>query len=95
MARPEFSPEYWYLAFFSDGFRIWKESFFISLNRERGVGERAERERERWGERGGGGEGGERADSHLKGTKQLLVNCHHASSIIVVTAVVGGREQRH
>ena len=62
MARPEFSPEYWYLAFFSDGFRIWKESFFISLNRERGVGERAERERERWGERwgergGGGGRG--------------------------------------
>ena len=23
MGRPELSPEYWYLAFFSDGFRIW------------------------------------------------------------------------
>lgn len=23
--RPEFTPPYWYLAFFSDGFRIWEE----------------------------------------------------------------------
>lgn len=23
--RPEFTPPYWYLAFFSEGFRIWKE----------------------------------------------------------------------
>lgn len=23
--RPEFIPPYWYLAFFSDGFRIWEE----------------------------------------------------------------------
>ena len=22
--RPEFTPPYWYFAFFSDGFRIWK-----------------------------------------------------------------------
>ena len=77
--------------------------FYFIKQREGGGGESRERERDgeregHGGERGRGGgggeEGGERADSHLKGTKQLLVYCHHAPSIIVVTAVVGGREQR-
>lgn len=28
--RPEFIPPYWYLAFFSEGFRIWKEHIRVS-----------------------------------------------------------------
>ena len=51
MGRPEFSPEYWYLAFFSDGFKIC-----IGEKRERrvmeeggnGVGEGEEGERRWW-----------------------------------------------
>lgn len=30
IGRPEFKPPYWYFAFFSDGFRIWKEHMSVS-----------------------------------------------------------------
>ena len=33
-----------------------------------------------------------RADSNLKGTEQLLIYFHYAPSIIILIAVVGGRE---
>lgn len=29
--RPEFTPPYWYFAFFSDGFRIWKTRLLLIL----------------------------------------------------------------
>ena len=29
MGRPEFSPPYWYFAFFSDGFRIWERHTYL------------------------------------------------------------------
>lgn len=31
--RPEFTPPYWYLAFFSDGFKIWKEQIAVLTDR--------------------------------------------------------------
>lgn len=30
--RPEFTPPYWYLAFFSDGFRIWDKRWNVMKN---------------------------------------------------------------
>ena len=54
MGRPEFSPEYWYLAFFSDGFKIWRGEKSEERGREKG------RRRVRRGVgRGGEGEKGE------------------------------------
>lgn len=75
--RPEFTPPYWYFAFFSEGFKIFKHRHsFVSISTEPAKPVRVHNVRR-----------------YLEGTHERFIDTHHAACVVELPAVIWSGEQ--
>lgn len=80
--RPEFTPPYWYLAFFSEGFRIFKTQTQRNVSLSVHTHTHTQTPKK-----------GKWFSHYLEGAHEGFINTHHTACIIKLPAVVWSREK--